>query len=314
MAIDSVVPAEQQKRSARHRKRNWSATEKEDFWTGLVCLFPTVVVTLVFVVVPVVFSFYLSFHQWNILKPEKPFVGFDNYVRMFQTDEFWGALKHTVLYAVGVVPIGLVISLGMALLLNQRMAGLSIYRTAYFLPVVTSTIVVAVVWTWLYNPYYGLINMVLKSIGIAQPGWLTDPKWALPAVIIMSIWKNLGYHMVIFLAGLQSISPVYYEAAAIDGAGGLDKFRHITWPLLRPTTALVVMTSVIFSFQVFGPIYVMTGGGPMRSTTVLLYYIYQRGFEFKEMGYASAVAWVLFAIIFSLTLIQFRYSRRGATG
>jgi len=312
MAIDNAILNSQRKADPQRGKRHRSATEIEDFWTGLICLFPTVVVTLGFVIIPVAFSFYLSFHQWNILKPDKPFVGFDNYVRMFQTDEFWKALEHTVLYTIGVVPVGLVISLGVALLLNQRIAGLSLYRTGYFLPVVTSTIVVAVVWTWLYNPYYGLINLALKTLGVPQPGWLTDPKWALPAIIIMSIWKNMGYHMVIFLSGLQAISSSYYEAADIDGASRLDKFRFITWPLLRPTTALVLMTSVIFSFQIFGPVYVMTGGGPMRSTTVLLYYIYQRGFEFKEMGYASAVAWVLFAIIFSLTLIQFRYSRSGA--
>ncbi len=292
----------------RHR----SATEREDFWTGLICLTPTVVIMLVFVIFPVVFSFYLSFHQWNILRPEKPFVGLDNYVRMFHTDEFWASLKNTLLYTVGVGPIGATVSLLIALFLNQKIRALSFYRTVYFLPVVTSTIVVAVIWTWLYNPYYGMINLVLKTLHLPQPGWLTDPNWALPAIIIMSIWKSMGYHMVIFLAGLQSIPQSYYDAAAIDGGGGLDQFRYITWPLLRPTTAMVIMTSIIFSFQVFGPVYVMTGGGPMRSTTVLLYHIYQRGFEFKEMGYASAVSWVLFFIIFAVTFVQFRYSRRGA--
>ncbi len=296
---------------ARIPRRRWSATKREDFWTGLICLTPTLLITLVFFILPVIFSFYLSFHHWNILKPDKPFVGLDNYRRMFATDEFWAALKNTVLYTIGVVPIGAMISLLLALLLNQKIRGLYFYRTAYFMPVITSTIVVAVVWTWIYNPYYGLINIVLKMFKLPQPGWLVDPEWALPAIIIMSIWKNMGYHMVIFLAGLQNIPQVYYEAAAIDGAGRLAQFRYITWPMLRPTTALVLMTSIIFSFQVFGPVYVMTGGGPMRRTTVLLYYIYQRGFEFKEMGYASAVAWVLFFIIFAVTLVQFRYSRRG---
>jgi multiple sugar transport system permease protein len=301
----------QRERKVRIPRRRWSATAREDFWTGLLCLTPTLAITLVFVVVPVVFSFYLSFHHWNILKPEKPFVGLTNYQRMFATGEFWVALKNTVLYTVGVVPIGATISLLLALLLDQKIRGLSIYRTAYFMPVVTSTIVVAVVWTWIYNPYYGLINALLKMLKLPQPGWLVDPNCALLSIIIMSIWKNMGYHMVIFLAGLQNIPHVYYEAAAIDGAGRLARFRHITWPMLRPTTALVLMTSIIFSFQVFGPVYVMTGGGPMRSTTVLLYYIYQRGFGFKEMGYASAVAWVLFFIIFGVSLVQFWYSRRS---
>ena len=283
----------------------------EDFWTGLLCLSPSVLVTCVFVVFPILFSLYLSFHEWSILQPQKPFVGLANYQRLLNSAEFWQALRNTVIYTVGVVPIGAAISLGLALLLNRRLRGRAFYRTAYFMPVVTSTVAIAVVWTWIYNPQYGLMNYLLRLVGLSPSNWLADPRWALPAIIIMSIWKNAGYHMVIFLAGLQEIPEVYYEAASIDGAGALGHFRHITWPMLRPTTGFVLITSTIFSFQAFGPVYVMTGGGPMRSTTVVVYYLYQRAFEFLEMGYASAIAWVLFLIIFVLTIVQFRYTRKG---
>ncbi len=288
-----------------------SAIRREDFWTGLLCLSPTLIIVAVFTLFPVLFSFYLSFHRWSILKPEKPFVGLDNYIRMFSTAEFWQALQNTVVYTVGVVGLETPLALLLALALSRKLRGLTFYRTAYFMPAVTSTIAIAVVWTWLYNPQYGLFNDFLRLLGLPEPGWLVDPVWALPAIIIMSIWKNVGYHMVIFVAGLQAIPDVYYEAASIDGANAWKRFWHITWPLLIPTTGFVLITNVIFSFQVFGPVYVMTRGGPMRSTTVIVYYLYQRAFEFREMGYASAVAWVLFLIILILTVIQFRYTRKG---
>lgn len=288
-----------------------SAIRREDFWTGLLCLSPTLIIVAVFTLFPVLFSFYLSFHRWSILKPEKPFVGLDNYTRMLSAAEFWQALQNTVVYTVGVVGLETPLALLLALALSRKLRGLTFYRTAYFMPAVTSTIAIAVVWTWLYNPQYGLFNDFLRLLGLPEPGWLVDPVWALPAIIIMSIWKNVGYHMVIFVAGLQAIPDVYYEAASIDGANAWRRFWHITWPLLMPTTGFVLITNVIFSFQVFGPVYVMTRGGPMRSTTVIVYYLYQRAFEFREMGYASAVAWVLFLIILILTVIQFRYTRKG---
>lgn len=288
-----------------------SAIQKEDFWTGLLCLSPTLVIVSVFTLFPVLFSLYLSFHRWSILRPEKPFVGLDNYLRMVDDAEFWLALKNTFIYTIGVVGLETPLALILALVLTRKLRGLALYRTAYFMPAVTSTIAVAVVWTWVFNPQYGLINQALEAVGLQGPGWLADPTWALPAIIIMSVWKNAGYHMVIFLAGLQSIPDVYYEAASLDGANGWKQFWHVTWPLLIPTTGFVLITNVIFSFQVFGPVYVMTGGGPMRSTTVIVYYLYQRAFQFLEMGYASAIAWVVFLIIMFLTVIQFRYTRKG---
>ena len=281
--------------------------------TGLVSLAPTVLVTLVFVVFPVFFSLHLSFHRWDILRAAKPFVGLSNFAAMFSDEEFWKALGNTAFYTVGVVPVQAAVALGLALLLNRPIRGRDVYRTAYFMPVITSSIVAAVVWTWIYNPQYGMINTALRMLGVAGPNWLLDPQLALPSVMAMSVWKNVGYHLVIFLASLQSRPRSLYESADIDGAGAGSQFRHITWPLLRPTTGLVFISGMIFSFQVFGPVYVMTGGGPMRSTTVLLYYIYQQGFELRRMGYASAVAWIVFLIIFAFTLAQFRMSRRGAT-
>lgn len=285
----------------------------EDLWTGFVCLAPAFVVTTIFVVFPIGFTFYLSFHQWSILEPAKQFVGLANFRRMINSPEFGRALVVTLSYSLGTVPIGAAISLGLALLLNCKLRGLAFFRTAYFMPVVTSSVAVAIIWKWFYDPRYGLVNYLLRLMRLPTPGWLADPNWALLAIVIMSVWKNVGYYVVIFLAGLQAIPEPYYEAASLDSAGRLDKFRYITWPLLRPITGFVLITSTIFSFQAFASIYVMTGGGPMRSTTVLVYYLYERAFEFREMGYASAVAWLLFIIVFPLAVWQFRYVSRTAS-
>ena len=294
-----------------HRRR--SVREREDFWTGLFCLTPAALISLVFVVIPIIYSLYLSFHEWSILIPDKPFVGLDNYRRLLHSEEFWQAMRNTVIYTVSVVIIGTALSLFIAVLLNRKLRLQSFYRTAYFMPVVTSTVAVAVVWTWIYNPQYGMMNYLLRLVKLPTCNWLVDPNWALPAIIIMSIWKNIGYNMVIFLAALQQIPQEYREAASIDGAGALDIFRHVTWPLLKPTTSFVLIMGTIFSFRVFGPVYVMTGGGPMRRTTVIVYHIYQRAFEFREMGYASAMSWVLFLVVLVLTLVQRKFTGRGET-
>jgi multiple sugar transport system permease protein len=291
----------------RREGRDWGVGE--DLWTALLCLSPTVIIGGVFLLLPILFSLYLSLHRWSILDPSQPFVGVANYQRLVTSAEFWQALRNTALYTAGTVVVGGALSLALAILLDQPIRGLTFYRTAYFMPVVTSTVAVAIVWTWIYNPQYGLLNDLLRRVGLPTTNWLADPRWALVGITIMGIWKTAGYNMVIFLAGLQTIPDIYYEAARIDGAGLWHRLRHITLPMLRPTTAFVIITSTIFSFQVFGPVYVMTGGGPMRSTTVIVYYLYQRAFEFREMGYASAVAWVLFLVLFSLSLLQFRYAR-----
>jgi len=287
-----------------------SPLRRGDFYTGIVCLAPSFLIIAVFVVFPIFFSLFLSFHEWAILTPEKPFVGFANFQRMFTNPEFWVSLRNTFVYTAGVVPFGAAASLGLALLLDRAVVGSGFFRTAFFLPVITSIIAIAVVWLWVYDDNNGLINVTLRALGLRPVRWLTSTRMALLSIIIMTVWKNAGYHMVIFLAGLQGIPESLHEAAIIDGASPVQRFRHITWPLLVPTTVFVLITNTIFTFQVFGPIYVMTGGGPVRSTSVIVYYLYQRAFEFQEMGYASAVAWIIFLILIAMTVFQLRVSRR----
>jgi multiple sugar transport system permease protein len=279
-------------------------------YTGIVCLLPSLAVIAVFVVFPIFFSLFLSFHKWAILTPEKPFVGLANFQRMFASPEFWQCLGNTFLYTAGVVPVGAAASLGLAVLLDRAVAGSGFFRTAFFLPTITSIIAIAVVWLWVYDDANGLFNTLLRALRLKPVRWLTSTRTSLLSLVIMTVWKNAGYHMVVFLAGLQAIPPSLAEAATIDGAGPGQRFRYVTWPLLAPTTVFVLVTNTIFTFQVFGPIYVMTGGGPVRSTSVIVYYLYQRAFEFQEMGYASAVAWVIFLILISLTVLQMRLSRR----
>jgi len=287
-----------------------SPLRRGDVYTGIVCLLPSLAVIAVFVVFPIFFSLFLSFHKWAILTPEKPFVGLANFQRMFASPEFWQCLGNTFLYTAGVVPVGAAASLGLAVLLDRAVAGSGFFRTAFFLPTITSIIAIAVVWLWVYDDANGLFNTLLRALRLKPVRWLTSTRTSLLSLVIMTVWKNAGYHMVVFLAGLQAIPPSLAEAATIDGAGPGQRFRYVTWPLLAPTTVFVLVTNTIFTFQVFGPIYVMTGGGPVRSTSVIVYYLYQRAFEFQEMGYASAVAWVIFLILISLTVLQMRLSRR----
>ena len=276
--------------------KNLSPLKREDINTGIICLLPSIILIGVFTLYPIGFSLFLSFHRWAILTPNKPFVGFDNYIRMFQTPDFWLTLKNTFVYAIGVVPFGAVVSLGLALLLNRKIFCSGFFRTTYFLPVITSTIAISIVWLWLYDANNGLFNLILIKLGLPTVPWLISSKYALLSIILMTIWKNAGYHMIILLAGLQAIPDTYYEAADIDGANAWQKFRYITWPHIIPTMLFVLITNTIFTFQAFGQIYTMTGGGPAKSTSVIVYYLYQRAFEFQEMGYAAAVSWVIFLI------------------
>jgi multiple sugar transport system permease protein len=293
------------------RTRLSRAIAREDFFTGLLCLFPSFSVVAVFIIFPIFFSLSLSFRSWNILTPEKPFVGLANYATMLANPEFWISLRNTFTFTLGVVPFGAMASLGLALLLNRRLRLSGFFRTTFFLPVITSTIAVAIVFLWVYDDANGMLNLLLRGVGLRPVRWLTSPKTSLLSLIIMTIWKNAGYHMIIFLAGLQAIPADFYEAATLAGASAWQKFRYVTWPLLVPTTLFVLVTNTIFTFQVFGPIYVMTGGGPVRSTSVVVYHLYQRAFEFQEMGYASAVAWFIFALLMILTFLQMRLSRMG---
>ncbi|KAB2840916.1 MAG: sugar ABC transporter permease [Melioribacteraceae bacterium] len=240
---------------------------------------------------------------------ESTFVGLDNYIRLFSDPEFWSVLKNTLYYTLGTVPLNMVLSLSVAYLLNKQIAGKKILRTMFFAPVVISPVAAAVIWRWLYDPNFGIINYVLSLAGIDSINWLNDPDAAMFAVIIMGVWKTFGINMVLFAAGLQAIPEHYYEAAEIDGAGKLSKFWNITIPLLTPTTMFILIMSMIASLQVFDIVYVLTSGGPLGSTKVLVFYVYEHAFKFFEMGYASAISYVLFAILFIFTMLQFRFMK-----
>jgi len=279
--------------------------ERQRLTAGLVFLAPSLVLLTVFVLAPLVFSLYLSVHQWDIVSPEKPYVGFANFRQILSDPLFWNAMKNTALFTLQ-VPVGMALSLFVALLLNQRIRGVSFLRTLFFLPSVSSFVAIALVWQWLYHPQFGLANFLLGKLGLGPYPWLTDPKTALLSIMIMTVWMGIGYQSIIFLAGLQGIPEHYYEAALIDGASVWQRFRYITFPLLLPTTFFVLVTSVIGSFQVFTSVYVMTGGGPARSTDVVVYHIYQSAWEYLRMGEASAMSWILFLIILVATYLQFK--------
>ncbi len=279
-----------------------------DYFWAAVFLVPNFLGFLVFILWPVIASFGLSFTSWDLLTPVK-WIGLQNYQTLISDQVFWKVLWNTIYYTIGTVPVGIIISLCLAIALNQKIKGVKIFRAAYFLPVITSTVAVAVVWQWLYNPQFVLLNYLLSLVGVQGPSWLTSITWAMPAVIITSIWKGLGFNMLLFLAGLQGISETYYEAARIDGAGWWAQFKNITIPLLSPTTFFVVIMSIINSFQVFDQIYIMTEGGPARSTSVLVHYLYQNAFQYFKMGLASAIAYVLFFLVFAITLVQLKRSK-----
>jgi len=287
------------------QRRRLSRLQRQEALWALVFLAPDLFGFLCFTLIPVVAALILSFTKWDlIVKPT--FVGFANFQNALRDETFRKVVFNTVYYTLGTVPTGMVLSLVLALALNQKIRGLGFFRTVYYLPVVSSMVAVALVWRWLYNKDFGLINWALSLFGLQPLGWLTSTKWAMPAVIIMSIWKGLGYNMIIFLAGLQGIPQHLYEAAAVDGASAWRRFWAITLPLLSPTTFFVLVMSIISSFQVFSQVYMMTQGGPADATSTIVYYIFQNAFQYFKMGYASAQAWLLFAMIFVFTLIQFR--------
>jgi len=273
---------------------------------------PSLVPLLLFTIGPMVASVGLSLLRWNLLKPPQ-FIGLDNYATLVGDVDFRDAVLHTIEYVVGYLPLVLVGGLVIALTLHQRLRGLALFRTVYFLPVVTSWVVVALMWRWLLDPNAGIINYALGLVGIDGPGWYTDPAWAMPSVIIASAWKDLGFVMVILLAGLQAIPEEYYEAASVDGAGRWARFRHITLPLLSPSVFFVVVISLINNLQVFDQVWVMTNGGPAGATSVIVERIVRNAFSYGQMGYAAAMSWVFFAALLIVTVIQFRLQRRWVT-
>jgi multiple sugar transport system permease protein len=279
--------------------------EQADTKTALGFLSPSLIHLVVFIFTPIIFAAYLSTHRWDIVVPDTPFVGLANFKEMLSDSTFWNALKNTVVYTLN-VPLGMAISLTVALLLNKKMRGLGFLRTLYFLPSVTSFVAIALVWMWIYHPTFGAANALLTLFGLPSLQWLNSTQTAMLSVIIFSVWLGLGYQMVIFLAGLQGIPEELYDAARIDGTSNWKRFWHITLPLLKPTTFFILVTSLIGSFQVFTSIYVMTAGGPVGSTDVIVYHIYQAAWEQLRMGYASAMSWVLFVIVMFVTWLQFK--------
>lgn len=273
--------------------------------TGYLFILPSFIGFAIFLLIPIVFGLYISFTNYDGFKV-MDFIGMKNYLDMFQDSYFTISLKNNLLYTLVTVPATLITALLLAAAVNTGIKGSPLFKTFFFFPYITSMVAVGIIWTLLYNPTVGPINSLLKSIGVANPpGWLLSTASALPAVMIVYIWKMSGYYMIIFLAGLQSIPRHLYEAAEIDGAGKLKKFFKITLPLLSPTTFMVMILIIINSFQVFDLIQIMTDGGPGRATNVLVYRIYQEGFKYSHFGYASAEAYFLFAVILIVTLIQF---------
>ena len=279
-------------------------TNNERF-AGWVFILPALIGTLIFIIIPVICSFGLSFAKWDLLNPIQ-FVGLANYREIFSEALFYKILLNTIVFALATSVLGVIIPLVLACILNSKVRGSEFYKTAYFLPFITPMIVIGVVWEWIFDPNIGLLNHVLHL----HINWLYDTHFAMPALIIVSVWKLIGYNMVIFLSSLAGISQSMFEAAKIDGANELQTFKNVTVPLLSPTIFFVVIITAISSFQVFDLIYLMTQGGPLNSTNVLVYAIYKNAFEYFNVGKASAIAYVLFVIILVLTLIQWSLRKK----
>ncbi len=286
----------------------------EDNRAAWVFLAPALVLIGVFFFLPVAAALALSFTDFDIYAigdaANARFVGLRNYGQLLETPLFWQALRNTFYFALVGGPLSIAVSLAAALLLNARLVRFKgFFRTVYFAPFVTTLVAVAIVWRYLYHTRYGLLNYALGWVGIGPVDWLGDPRWAMPAIILMAVWKNFGYNMLIFIAGLQAIPEELYEAARIDGATAMQRFRHVTIPQLGPTLLFVGVITMIGYFQLFVEPYVMTQGGPLRSTTSVVLLMYEEGFRWWRMGFAAAVAFVLFVIILAATLLQLRLQR-----
>lgn len=280
--------------------------------TVLAFLLPSAIPLALFTIYPMFGALWTSLHEWNLLAPMK-WVGFDNYVHLVQDPATQRAFLNTLYYLVGYLPLVYIGGLALALALNVRLRGRNILRGVYFLPVVTSWIVVALVWRWLLNPSVGIVNATLAVFGIDGPGWWTDPAWSMPSIILASAWKDLGFVMIILLAGLQAIPQEMYEAAKVDGAGPWRRLFNVTLPLLSPSTFFVVVISLINGFQVFDQVYAMTGGGPAGSSTVVVQQIYDLTFRYGAAGEASALSWMLFILVLGVTVVQIVGQKRWVT-
>jgi multiple sugar transport system permease protein len=315
----AVAPARKANEPKKPRKDIRETRVRKFFWrawrerSAYLFIAPGVIIFSVFTVAALIFAFYLTFHRWSIIEPDKPYVGMQNYEDMVNDERFVTAILNTIYFTGASVPLTMIIGLALALLLNQPIRGRALFRTAYYLPVVTPFIVSALLWKWLYNGQFGLFNFyLLKTHLIDEPLlWLSDKDLAMPAVVLMSVWSGVGFSMVVYLAGLQSIPNELYESAKLDGANTWKRVRYVTIPMLRPTTLFLLVIGIIGSLQVFTQIFVMTSGGPVNKTTTMVYYMYLWAFKYYDMGYASTLAFALFAMLLVFTGLQLRLFRDG---
>jgi multiple sugar transport system permease protein len=290
-------------------RRRGGPVAAEARWAWLF-LAPTLVGLTILSAGPILATFGISLTAWDLLRPPE-WLGLENYATLLDDERFHVALRNTTFYTVISVPLGMILALGLALALNQGLRGIAWIRTAYFLPVVTSATAIGLVWAWIYAPSGGILNVLIGLLGLPPQKWVTDPFWAMPAIIMMSVWQGLGTSVIIFLAGLQAIPQEYYDAASVDGAGRWSRLRHVTLPLLTPSIFFTGILSLIGAFQIFDQVYVLARPGkPTEATVTLVYFIYENGFKNFKMGYAAAASWILFLIVAVLTYVYFRSQRR----
>ncbi len=275
-----------------------------------VMIFPAYFIFTIFILVPIAVVFYYSITNFNLYSTPD-IVGFKNYINLFTDSDFLTSIKNTLFYTIFTLFPQLALGLCVAVLLYRKSRLLPIFRTAFYIPNVMSMVCISMVWLWIYDPTFGVLNIILKAFGASTKQWLQDPKMAMFCIILMSIWKSCGYSMVIFLSGLTSIPDSLYEAASLDGGTALQKFWHITWPMLRPTTFFLLVTGVVNSFSVFEQVNIMTGGGPLKKTTTIVHQIYRRGFLEFKMGYASAMSVILLLFSMLITFFIFKYGSGG---
>src|SRR5215216_537233 len=292
---------------AKRNRRGYDAERRQAF-AGYLFIAPAMAIFFVFTLLPVAIALYLSFTNYDVFT-RMDWIGTLNYQDVLEDEIFHTALVNTLTYTAGTIPLSMGIGLGLALLLNEKLRGLGVYRTVYYIPVVTSMVAVAMIWIQLFDPLYGVISNAVEGLGVRGINWLGDPNLAMPSIIAVSVWKVIGWNMLIYLAGLQAIPAHLKEAAAIDGATRWQAFWKITLPLLAPTTFFILVTSLIGAFQVFDQVYVMTGGGPASATTTLVHQIYNAAFKALDMGYAAAMSFVLFGIILGVSLVSMRAMR-----
>jgi multiple sugar transport system permease protein len=311
MTVQQPLPQQYPAPLVRPQRQNKSPMRRREAIEGILYISPWIVGFIAFVAGPLLASMYLSFTKYNVLRAPQ-FIGLQNYIFAFTKDDlFIPSIIRTFYYAILSVPLAMVGSLAVAVLLNQKLKGTTIWRTMYFLPTLTPLVAAALLWRWMLNPDVGLVNYLLSLIGIQGPGWLSSIEWAIPALVLMGLWASVGgSRMIIFLAGLQDVPQDLLESAEIDGAGRWAKFWHVTLPMITPTVFFNLVLSVIFALRTFEAAFVSTAGGPARATWFISLHIYQNAFVSFDMGYASALAWVFFLILFGLTYLQFRLSGR----